>query len=246
MTAVTGAIETPVRPRGVVADAIAAYRSQFRRVALTAVAVYVPLGFFEAYLVDVGKGYFDHHDGALAALLFAAVLLFTSLSFAGDAIFAGFLDAAVGEEYHGHPHRHFGDVIRHLPYRRLIIANVVLGALIAGGSLALLVPGIVAFTLFCLVGPLVNIERLNVRSAFRRSFRLVRPVFPVAALIVTLPVLLEHEVAHALQVWAERSYGLKAVVDGLLAAGVYSVVGMIEVTLAYVLISRDSANRDPR
>ena len=67
----------------------------------------------------------------------------------------------------------------------------------------------------------------------------------MTVLIVTLPVLAEHEVAHSLQVWAFGSYAAKALVDGLLAAVVYSIVGMIEVTLAYELIARERGLASP-
>lgn len=230
------------RPSEVVRDALRAYRGQFARVALTAVILYVPIGFFEAYFVDVGEGFYERHETFLAALVLAATLLVTTLGFTGDAFFSGFLDAAVGEEYHGHPHRTIGAILRNLPYRRLIGAAILLGLVTSLGTLALLVPGIVLFTLFCLVGPLINIERLTVRAAFRRSRRLVRHAFFVTALVVTLPLFLEHELVHGLQIWVEHSYVLKAVVDGLLAAGVYSVTGMIEVTLAYELIDLDGAS----
>jgi hypothetical protein len=225
----------------VVRNALRAYIRRFGRVAGTAVVLYVPLGFLEALFVDVGEGYHERHSGVVAGILFAAVLVVTSVSVAGDAFFSGFLDAAVGEEQHGQPSRPIGQILRTLPYGRLILADVLLSFTIASGSLAFVIPGLVLFTLFCLIGPLINIERLTVRKAFVRSYRLVRPVFVVTAVIVTLPVVAEHEIAHSLQVWALGSYGWKALVDGLLAAVVYSIVGMIEVTLAYELIARDRA-----
>jgi hypothetical protein len=225
----------------VVRDALRAYARRFGRVAGTAVLLYVPIGFLEALFVDFGEGYHEHHNGVIAAALFVAVLIVTSISVAGDAFFSGFLDAAVGEEQHGHPSRPIGQILRTLPYARLIVADVLLSFTIAGGSLAFVIPGLVLFTLFCLIGPLINIERLTVRKAFARSYHLVRPVFVMTVLIVTLPVLAEHEVAHSLQVWAFGSYAAKALVDGLLAAVVYSIVGMTEVTLAYELIARERA-----
>jgi hypothetical protein len=235
----TTTVVPPLRLGGLLRTTLRTYRDHAARVAWTAVALYVPIGFLEAFVVDVGEGYSDRHDGFLAALLFAFVLIVTSVSVAGDAFFAGFLDAAVGEEVHGHPRRSIPQILRTLPYRRLIIADFILSFGIATGSVAFVVPGLVLFTLFCLIGPLINIERLTVRQAFARSFRLVRPVFWITAVAVTLPVVGEHELAHALQVWAVGSYLLKALVDGVLAAVVYSLVGMVEVTLAYELIRRD-------
>jgi hypothetical protein len=231
----------PLRPLPVVRSALATYRSNFRRVACTATILYVPLGFLEAFFVDTGEGYYERHDNVTAGVLLAAVVIVTSVSVAGDAFFAGFLDAAVGEEYHGHPRRSIPAILRTLPYRRLIMADIVLGVTTAAGSLLFLIPGLVLFTLFCLVGPLVNIEGRTVRQALARSYRLVRPVFFVTAVVVTLPVIAEHELVHALQVLAFGSYLLKALVDGVSGAVVYSVVGMVEVTLAYELIDRDRA-----
>jgi hypothetical protein len=228
-----------VRPVAVVRAALAAYRTHFARVAGTAVALYVPIGFFEAFFIDVGEGYYERHDDILAGLVFAAVLIVTTVSVAGDAFFAGFLDAAVGEEMHGHPHRTIRRILRTLPYRRLIVADLLLGLTTAAGSLVLLIPGLAVFTLFCLVGPIINIEGVTVRQAFARSYHLVRPVFLVTVVVVTVPLVAEHELVHALQVWAFGSYVLKALVDGISSAVVYSIVGMVEVTLAYELIRRD-------
>jgi hypothetical protein len=230
------------RSRDVLRGALAAYHNQFRRVAGTAIVLYVPIGFLEAFFVDAGEGYYERHRTFLTGLLFAAVVVVTTIGFAGDAFFSGYLEAAVGEEFHGHPHRSFGEIVRVLPYRRLIVASILLGLVTAVGSLAFLLPGLALFTLFCLVGPLINIEGLTVRGSFRRSYHLVRPVFLLAAVLVTLPVAVEHEIVHGLQIWAEDSYALKALVDGFSAAVIFSIVGMIEVTLAYLLIERDRAS----
>ena len=125
----------------VVRSALATYRSNFRRVACTATILYVPLGFLEAFFVDTGEGYYERHDNVTAGVLLAAVVIVTSVSVAGDAFFAGFLDAAVGEEYHGQPRRSIPAILRTLPYRRLIIADIVLGVTTAAGSLLFLIPG---------------------------------------------------------------------------------------------------------
>ena len=152
------------------------------------------------------------------------MLIVTSISVAGDAFFSGFLDAAVGEEQHGHPSRPIGQILRTLPYARLIVVDVLLSFTIAGGSLAFVIPGLVLFTLFCLIGPLINIERLTVRKAFARS-------------IPPRPARLRDDGPdrHASRSCRARGRALlaglgvrflrpKALVDGLLAAVVYSIV----------------------
>jgi hypothetical protein len=55
------------------------------------------------------------------------------------------------------------------------------------GLLALIVPYFIVLTWFALIGPLIKIEGLGVRAAFRRSRALVRPHFGrVAGVVIPL------------------------------------------------------------
>jgi hypothetical protein len=135
-------------------------------------------------------------------------------------------------------------VLTSLPYVRLIAANLVVALVVGLGLVLFVVPGVAAMTLLGIVGPLVNIERLSVREALRRSVRLVRPRFWLAFVSITVPVLaeeaLEHPVTSAL--WNE-SFLVGFLVNVGFALAVGATVGLLEVTLAHDLIARDRMER---
>jgi hypothetical protein len=149
------------------------------------------------------------------------------------------MDRVVGEEERGHPRQPLRQILRTLPYGRLIAVDLLLVLGTAVLSFALLVPGIVFFTFYSLVGPAVVMEDRKVLSAFRRSARLVRGHFWLVFLLVTLPIALEENVVHGI-VEAVDSLGLLAVfaINTLAGAVVGSVVAVVEVTLAHRLAIR--------
>ncbi|HEX8770160.1 MAG TPA: hypothetical protein VF711_05265, partial [Acidimicrobiales bacterium] len=127
-----------------------------------------------------------------------------------------------------------------LRYRRLIAADVLLTILTAVASLFLLVPGLIVFTLLALAGPLINIEDLGVRAAFRRSSQLVRGHFWLVAALVTVPVATEGEIEAAVEVAVHgESFVVAFLVHALFGALVGAAVGLVEVTLAYRLTADD-------
>jgi hypothetical protein len=72
-------------------------------------------------------------------------------------------------------------------YRRLIAVDLIYGALVAVGLVALVVPGILAFVYLGMAAPVVEIERRRVGEALRRSIALVRGHFWLV-LMVFLPI----------------------------------------------------------
>ncbi len=103
--------------------------------------------------------------------LLAPLLVIAGVATFGTTFFAGLLDRIVGEEERGHPRRSLREVLRTLPYWRLIGADVLLslGAVVA--LLLLVVPGLIFYTFFSLVGPAVVMEDRGVFDGFRRSVR---------------------------------------------------------------------------
>lgn len=137
-----------------------------------------------------------------------------------------------------------GETLRTLPYGRLIAANVLLAQVVWAGLLLFVLPGLAFLTLFALVGPPINIEHRSVLGAFRRSAGLVRPVFWTAFLAITIPIVIEHTLNHAIEEFALHRGNLVASVllSGLTAASVGAFVGLVEVTLTYDLVMRDAAD----
>ena len=123
----------------------------------------------------------------------------------GSALFGGLCDTLVAREL-GHHEPPLMQAWRKLPFGRLVTLDIVVTVIVTVGMALLIVPGIIAFTLMCLSAPLVVLERHGVRSSMLRSARLVRPRFALALGVVTIPVLVEHEVIHAIEVLADLPF----------------------------------------
>jgi hypothetical protein len=220
----------PVAARPVVAAALGILRRRFGLVAGAALVVF-GVGAIVDVLADEAADRAGDNPGIVAAVLAA-----TSMAFLGAEFFAGLLDRVVDEEERGHPRQSLGQVLRTLPYGRLIGADLLLMLGTAVLAILLVVPGLLFYTFFCLVGPVVVMEDRKVLAAFRRSARLVRTRFWLVFLLVVLPVLVEEEIVHGIVEAVDRLGPLAVfVVNAIAAAAVGSVVALIEVTLAHRL-----------
>ena len=112
-------------------------------------------------------------------------------------LLGGFLDKLVGAERHGHPTRSLTEIARTLPWGRLIAADLLLAVATVAIGVVTIVGGAAVFTAWCLVGPLITIEDLGVRAAFRRSAQLVKRHPGTTVAVVTGPLYTEHAVVHA-------------------------------------------------
>ena len=212
--------------RAVLAGAFRTYRRRFGVIVGAALVVFGISALVDV-LTDVLSDEFGDNPGLVALLLTVA-----GLAVFGTEFFAGLMDRVAGQEERGHPREPLGHILRTLPYGRLILADVLLALLTLVFSIALLIPGIIFFTFYSLVGPVAVMEDRTVRSAFRRSRQLVRGHFWLVFLLVTLPLLFEENVVHGI---AEAFEGLGSlavfVVNTLAGAAVGSIVAVVEVTL---------------
>jgi hypothetical protein len=168
---------------------------------------------------------------SVAASVFAMV---------GVVVYAGLLDKVVGAHLHGHPDLTIREIWRVLPLGRLVAADVVLAMATLVGLALFVVPGVVIFTMWSLVGPVITIEDGSVVSAFARSWRLVRRSFWLVFFLVTLPLQVEQAALHAIHYTELFDHPLLPafLLNGLLGMVIGSVVGLVEVVLAYELIAR--------
>lgn len=106
---------------------------------------------------------------------------------------AGLLERVVASERRGHHRPGLRDVLLDLPWRRLIIADLLLTTMVVAGLALLVVPGLVVLTWFSVALPIVNLERRPVLESFTRSHRLVRGhswrVFILASSAFVIPEL---------------------------------------------------------
>jgi hypothetical protein len=231
----------PVRIGVIYRQAIATYCARFPIVAGAAIVVFVPLALLMTAITTWGERFNDNHPDELGLLVLSGTLVGSSVILFGSAFYAGLLDRVVGEHQHGHRRASILEVVRTLPYKRLVSAEVLLSIAVTAGLMLFVVPGLLLFTIFALVGPLITIEHRTTIGGFRRSMQLIRPVLLTAFVAVTLPVAIEHSIVHAIEhaILHQPSFLMVFVLTGFAAATVGAFVGLVEVTLAFALIHRE-------
>jgi hypothetical protein len=138
--------------------------------------VFVPLGLVHAIPVHVEATSFDLDNGLEIAGAGLALLLLVATGLLGEIFYTGAVAIALTHPHDGEPPS-LREVARMIDYRALIAVDLIFGVLVAVGTLAFLVPGILVFVYLGLAAPVVEIEHHGVRAALARSFRLVRGHF---------------------------------------------------------------------
>jgi hypothetical protein len=231
-----------LRPRDVIGAALRTYRERFWPVAGTAFVVFGTVALIDAIATILVV---DHVSSPIAdAITSTAAAVF---AMAGVVVYAGILDKVVGAHLHGHPNVSVREIWSVLPLGRLGAADVLLALATLAGLALFVIPGVVIFTLWSLVGPVITIEDRSVASAFGRSWQLVRPCFWLTLCLVTLPLQVEAAVLHAIHYTEIFDHPVVPAffLNGLLGMVIGSVVGLVEVVLAYELIARTD-NHAPR
>lgn len=225
-----------LRVREVLGAALRTYRERFWRVAGTAFVVFGAVAAVDAFAtVLVIDRHVSRPYGAGITSTVSAVF-----AMVGVVVYAGILDKVVGAHLHGHPDLSIREIWHVLPLGRLVGADVVLALGTLAGLAVFVIPGVILFTLWSLVGPVITIEDRAVGSALRRSWQLVRPHFWLVLILVTIPLQVEQAVLHAIHYAEIFEHPLVPafLLNGLLGMVIGSVVGLIEVVLAYELIAR--------
>ncbi len=232
-----------LRPAAVVRAACSTYRARFARVAGTAFVVFGTVAVVDVAVTVLAAEHVSRPLGAAVTLAIGAVF-----SMVGVVVYAGIVDRVVGTHRHGHAEVSLHDTIRSIPLGRLIVADVVLALATLVGLALFVVPGILIFTAWVLVGPVIAIERLAVKPALRRSAHLVRTHFWLTLLLVTLPIQVEQAVLHWIHYEEVFGHPLvpALVLNGVLGMTVGAIVGLVEVVLTDDLIDEDAARAASR
>jgi hypothetical protein len=133
-------------------------------------------------------------------------------------------------------------VLRTLPWISLIVADILILVMTIAGLFLLVLPGLIVFTLFAVVGPAMEIEDRRPLSGLRRSAHLARQHFWTVALLATLPQIglafaesllpSPHGAVHIFEV---------IVVRGIVLAPFEAAFGLLLVALCYRLMDADEA-----
>jgi hypothetical protein len=150
--------------------------------------VFVPLGLVHAIPVHVEATSLSFGSGTEIAAAILAVLLLATTGLLGEIFYTGAVAIALT-----HPRGADGrppslrQVARMIDYKALIIVDLIFGLLVAIGTVAFVIPGILIFIYLGLAAPVVEIEHHGVRAALARSLSLVRGHFWLV-LAVLMPI----------------------------------------------------------
>lgn len=165
-------------------------------------------------------------------LIIAIGIITSGFSVFGLTFYAGVIDHTVGEYERGEPRRSIPEILRRLPYARLIAADLLLTLGAAVFLLLLVVPGFIFYTMFVFVGPVIIMEDRGVFDAFRRARRISRHHLWLVLGLVTVPVFVEESIFHGIEISTDSSILFSTIFNVVLSALVVSIVGVVEVTLA--------------
>jgi predicted secreted protein len=204
------------------------------------VAVSVAVSLLTVLLDFVATDLLDDTD---IPLLIASTASSWVLSVFGTVFLSGFLCRIVGQAEHGREGGSIWQVARQLPWSRLVRGDMLVFVLVVLGVIALVIPGVVMFTLFALTGPVIEIENRPVRAALRRSAHLVRPHFWWVALFCVVPL----AVPIRIQVGSDPGHGAptvghvveEVVLHGFVEALIEAAVGLVLVELCFRLAAQD-------
>jgi hypothetical protein len=189
-------------------------------------AIAIPVAVISAGLEVVLEHFLDPSDAPLSLSVSLAV---TGVTILGTVLLSGIVCSLVGAAVHGGERPALATSARSLPWKRLVVADILVTATVIIGLVLFVLPGLVALTLLAVVGPVIEIEHRQVKGAFRRSARLVRQHLGLVILLGTVPIALSAE----LEAVAPEPDRAGEIAGFLLIRGV--ATGIVEACLALLL-----------
>ena len=212
-----------LRLAGILSAAARAGRRDWAQI----LAVAIPVSLLSAGIEIVLDHYLDPSD---APLSISATLAAAGVSILGTVLLSGFVCGLVGATQHGRERRTFADTVRSLPWKRLVLADILVTLTVIIGLVLFVLPGLAALTLLAVVGPVIEIEHRRVLSAFRRSVHLVRQHVWLVILLGTVPISLAAE----LEAVAPEPDRAGEIAEFLVIRGL--ATGLVEACLALLLV----------
>ncbi|HET6831569.1 MAG TPA: hypothetical protein VFH44_09500 [Solirubrobacterales bacterium] len=241
------AADEPLHIRPLIRQIADGYRHSWKLLLVTGLLVFGAIGLVSAIDPLDGEAIEDWSGGELVGLVLL-IIAQVSIPLLGDVFYSGIVAAGEERRRSGVSHG-LGDVARRLPYRSLILADLLLFGLIVAGLVALVVPAFIVLTWFALIAPLIEIEGLGVRAAFRRSRALVRPHFwRVAGVVIPLAFLqavlegIGDSFGHSILGEGYLGDWLAEVIANLLASPLYALTVL---ALYFEITAREAASTPP-
>jgi hypothetical protein len=207
---------------GVLGEAWAMYRTHARHLLTIAFVIYVVAAVLQAILAGL--------LGVVGALLAAVVGIVAAF------LLQAALVKAVEDVRDGRVDLSLGDTLRAAqPYvGRVALASILAGIAIAVGLVLLIVPGLFLVTIWCLIVPVIVLERAAVSAAFQRSRDLVRgfgwQVFGTLVLVWLLLILTNLVITAVL---APLPDAAQQVISGIVSGTLISPFVALVLTMGY-------------
>jgi hypothetical protein len=156
----------------------------------------------------------------------------------GLTFYSGMLERLVGSVERNEAPQPIADVLRTLPWFRLLAAEAILLLIDAAAALVAVIPALVVATLLALVGPLINLIDARVPQAFRRSIQLVWPHFFLVFGMITLPLEFEHSLTVAVTELIPHEQAWLIFLITFIISDLFGMaLGLMEVTIAERLVT---------
>jgi hypothetical protein len=236
------------RPRPfveVLAWMLAILREHWRLLLLAGLVIFVPVALLETVDASAQDSLAEADDFLSVAEAIGLAVVDVSAALLGQIVFAGFISAlaTTGEQ----PGGGLRGVLRELPVGRLIVADFAFVLVIVAGLVALVVPGLIFLVWFSLIGPVLEVERIGVVAAFRRSRELVRGRFWLVAAFVLPITVAEGAIEHLIQsasLWSLGDTFAGNWASGTVTTLVTSALVALAVSVLYLELS--GAGSSPR
>ena len=224
-----------LHPGTIIAAAARAGRQHWWRI----LGVAIPVSLASSGLEILVDHYVDPSDTLLSV---GATIAATGVSLLGTILLAGFISRLVGMAEHGRDPLTFRQVVRALPWVRLLGADVLVAMAVLAGLVLLVIPGLAILTLLSVVCPVIEIEDQRIFPAMRRSAQLTRRHIWTVVLLATLPLLASGEVeAIAPEPGHAGEIAEFLIIRGLAEGIVEAAIALVLVELCFQLI--DAARR---
>lgn len=242
----SGAVNSMRLVPAVLADAIRVYARHVTLIVPIAVVVFGATGLAFHALNDLLEQPVDAIGAGTVWAGIAVIALVAPLSVFAEVLFAGLLDNVVDAQLAGRPTPSLAAVARRIPYLRLVLADALVVGLGIAGLFLLVLPGLAAFTLLGLAGPLVIAEDRGPWAATRRSFELLRGRLGAAVLLVLVPgivaISIEDRLTEIVQHWSTIP---RVVAEVGFDATVAAYAGLLLAVLARRLVSAAGSSAGP-
>lgn len=160
--------------RPLLRDTWAVYKAHWKFLVPVTMVVLAPQAIGDALLGEIEvEGVKRPED----VLKLASIPVAVTVNLAGEALLSGIVAAFVIDWRRGGERSKLREIMRTVPYGRLIAIDLVLAIGTALGLVLLIVPGVLIFTYLLIAPALVEIEHVTIREAIRRSIVLVSGSF---------------------------------------------------------------------